>query len=60
MVGLTSDRPNADTSKGEDDWQKFWETTLAIDQKEREPAGQALCGLGQINFNLNRKPNNNC
>ena len=23
-----------------DDWQKFWETTLAIDQKEREPASQ--------------------
>ena len=25
-------------SGGKDDWQKFWETTLAIDQKEREPA----------------------
>ena len=27
-------------SGGKDDWQKFWETTLAIDQKEREPARQ--------------------
>ena len=27
-------------SGGKDDWQKFWETTLAIDQKEREPAWQ--------------------
>ena len=27
-------------SEGKDDWQKFWETTLAIDQKEREPAWQ--------------------
>ena len=27
-------------SGGEDDWQKFWETTLAIDQKELEPAWQ--------------------
>ena len=27
-------------SGGEDDWQKFCETTLAIDQKEREPAWQ--------------------
>ena len=25
-------------SGGKDDWQKFWETTLAIDQKEPEPA----------------------
>ena len=25
-------------SGGKDDWQKFWETTSAIDQKEREPA----------------------
>ena len=27
---------------GKDDWQKFWETTLAIDQKEREPAWQKV------------------
>ena len=27
-------------SGGKDDWQKFWETTLAIDQKEREQAWQ--------------------
>ena len=27
-------------SGGKDDWQKFWDTTLAIDQKEREPAWQ--------------------
>ena len=27
-------------SGGKDDWQKFWETTLAIDHKEREPAWQ--------------------
>ena len=27
-------------SGGKDDWQMFWETTLAIDQKEREPAWQ--------------------
>ena len=27
-------------SGGKDDWQKFWETTLVIDQKEREPAWQ--------------------
>ena len=25
-------------SGGKGDWQKFWETNLAIDQKEREPA----------------------
>ena len=25
---------------GKDDWQKFWETTLAIDQKEQKPAWQ--------------------
>ena len=28
------------SSGGKDDWQKFWETTLAIDQKERQPAWQ--------------------
>ena len=27
-------------SGGKDDWHKFWETTLAIDQKKREPAWQ--------------------
>ena len=27
-------------SRGKDDWQKFWETTLSIDQMEREPAWQ--------------------
>ena len=27
-------------SGGKDDWQKFWDTTLAIDQKERESAWQ--------------------
>ena len=27
-------------SGGKDDWEKFWETTLAIDQKEREAAWQ--------------------
>ena len=27
-------------SGGKYDWQKFWETTLAIDQKERQPAWQ--------------------
>ena len=25
---------------GKDDWQTFWETILAIDQNEREPAWQ--------------------
>ena len=27
-------------SGGKDDWQNCWEKTLAIDQKEREPAWQ--------------------
>ena len=27
-------------SGGKDDWQKFWQTTLAMAQKEREPAWQ--------------------
>ena len=27
-------------SGGKDDWQNFWEKTLAIDQKEREPVWQ--------------------
>ena len=27
-------------SGGKDDWQKFWETTLAIDQKKLKPAWQ--------------------
>ena len=27
-------------SQGKDDWQKFWETTLAIYQKGREPTWQ--------------------
>ena len=26
--------------QGKDDWQKFWETTFTIDQKEREPGWQ--------------------
>ena len=37
LVEIESELP---FSGGKDDWQKFWETTLAIDQKEREPAWQ--------------------
>ena len=32
-------------SGGKDDWQNFWETTLAIDQKEQEPAWQEAISL---------------
>ena len=33
--GVVEEEPELFFSGGRDDWQKFWETTLAIDQKER-------------------------
>ena len=38
--GVVEEESELFSSGGKDDWQKFWETTLAIDQKEREPAWQ--------------------
>ena len=38
--GLVEEESELFFSGGKDDWQKFWDTTLAIDQKEREPAWQ--------------------
>ena len=38
--GVVEEESELFFSGGKDDWQKFWETTLAIDQKEREPAWQ--------------------
>ena len=39
--GVVEEESRVVFSGGKDDWQKFWETTLAIDQKkEREPASQ--------------------
>ena len=38
--GVVEEESELFFSGGEDDWQKFWETTLAIDQKQREPAWQ--------------------
>ena len=41
-----------------DDWQKLWETTLAIDEKEREPARQEAilllmrCTKGDMAFSM--------
>ena len=38
--GVVEEESDLFFSGGKDDWQEFWETTLAIDQKEREPAWQ--------------------
>ena len=38
--GVVEEESELFFSGGKDDWQKFWDTTLAIDQKEREPAWQ--------------------
>ena len=38
--GVVEEESELFLSGGRDDWQKFWETILAIDQKEREPAWQ--------------------
>ena len=38
--GVVEEESELFFSGGKDDWQTFWETTLAIDQKEREPAWQ--------------------
>ena len=38
--GVVEEESELFFSGGKDDWQKFLETTLAIDQKEREPAWQ--------------------
>ena len=38
--GMVEEESELFFSGGKDDWQKFWEITLAIDQKEREPAWQ--------------------
>ena len=38
--GVVEEESELFFSGGKDDWHKFWETTLAIDQKEREPAWQ--------------------
>ena len=38
--GVAEDESGLFFTGGKDDWQKFWETTLAIDQKVREPAWQ--------------------
>ena len=38
--GVVEEESELFFSGGKDDWQKFWETTLVIDQKEPEPAWQ--------------------
>ena len=38
--GLVEEESELFCCGGKDDWQKFWQTTLAIDQKEREQAWQ--------------------
>ena len=38
--GVVEEESELFFSGGKDDWQKFWETTLAIDQTERKPAWQ--------------------
>ena len=38
--GVVEEESELFFSGGKDDWQKFWDTFLAIDQKEREPAWQ--------------------
>ena len=38
--GVVEEESELFSSGGKDDLQKFWETTLAIDQKEREPVWQ--------------------
>ena len=38
--GVVEEESELFFSGGKDDWQKFLKTTLAIDQKEREPAWQ--------------------
>ena len=38
--GVAEEKSELFFSGGKDDLQKFWETTLAIDQKERVPALQ--------------------
>ena len=39
--GVVEEESELCFSVGKDDWQKLWETTLTIDQKEREAALQA-------------------
>ena len=43
--GVVEEESELFFSGGKDDWQKLWETTLAIDQKEREPAWQEAISL---------------
>ena len=43
--GVVEEESELFFSGGKDDWQKFWDTTLAIDQKEREPAWQEAISL---------------
>ena len=38
--GMVEEESELFFSGAKDDWQTFWETTFAIDQKEREPACQ--------------------
>ena len=38
--GVVEEESELFFSGGKYDWPKFWDTTLAIDQKEREPAWQ--------------------
>ena len=38
--GVVEEESELFFSGGKYDWQNFWETTLAIDQKEREPSWQ--------------------
>ena len=38
--GVVEEQSELFFSGGKDDMQKFWETTLAIDQEEQEPAWQ--------------------
>ena len=40
--GVVEEESELFFSGGKDDWQKFWETNLAIDQKEREPVWQEV------------------
>ena len=40
--GVVEEESELFFSGGKDDWQKLWETNLAIDQKEREPASIKL------------------
>ena len=39
-AGVVEEESEFFFSRGKDDWQKFWETALAIDHRERKPAWQ--------------------